>query len=250
MSIVESEEKSASIQVDSEYKSILKNLKLKIRSTQLKAAVSVNRELIGLYWHIGKQISDKKVNAKWGSKFIETISKDLQQTFPETYGFSKRNLERMRQFAENYPKLEFATQPVPQLAWGHICLLNQRVKEHKARDWYARQALENGWSRHTLDANLKQNLYERQGINQVKSSNFLEKLPEPQSQLAQDILKSPYNFDFLNLHDKANEREIENASLEHIMSFLVELGKGFAFVGNQVPLVIIEEIEAELNDTN
>ena len=132
-------EKASSIQIDSKYKSILENLKSQIRSTQLKAAVSVNRELIQLYWHIGKQISDKQANTRWGSKFVEAISRDLQNAFPETYGFSKRNLERMRQFAEFYPNLEIAAQPVSQLPWGHICLLNQKVKDCAIRDWYAKQ---------------------------------------------------------------------------------------------------------------
>lgn len=146
----------------------------------------------------------------------------------------------MRQFAKEYP-YEITTQPVSQLPWGHIMLLIQRIKDAVVRDWYIQQAIENGWSRYSLESQIKQNLYRRQAIDQHKTTNFLTKLPSPLSRLVQDIVKSPYNFDFLGLHDEAHEREIEHASVLHITQFMLALGKGFAFVGTQIPIIIDEQ---------
>lgn len=172
----------------------------------------------------------------WGSKLVETLSKDLQNAFPETSGFSVRNLQRMRQFAANYPNFEILPQAVAQLPWGHISVLIHKVKDDAVRLWYAEQTIEQGWSRLTLERYIKDALYQRQAISSTKASNYLARLPSPQSMLAQELLKQPYNFDFLGLHDEAYEREIEFAATEHITKFLLELGKGFAFVGRQVPV--------------
>lgn len=226
-------EKVISFYSSEDYKIFLNEIKNKIRGARVKAALTVNREVIKLYWHIGKQIIARQ---DWGSKFIDLLSKDLQQSFPETHGFSTRNLKYMRQFAQMYPDQEFGQQFVAQLPWGHIILLIQRVGDSIARAWYANQAVELGWSRYTLESSVKGNLYQRQAICQNKVSNYTSRLPQPQSSMAQDILKNPYNFDFLGLHDEAHEREIEYASTEHITKFLLELGKGFAFVGRQVPI--------------
>jgi predicted nuclease of restriction endonuclease-like (RecB) superfamily len=166
---------------------------------------------------------------------------DLQNFFPETRGFSKRNLERMRQFAQSYPVLEFAAQVVPQLPWGNIVLLMQKINSAEEREWYARKTIEEGWSRSTMEKYIERDLYQHQAIAGNKTSNFLIRLPEPHSALAQDILKSPYNFDFMGLHDDAQEREIEHGSITHITKFLLELGKGFAFVGRQYPIAFQEE---------
>lgn len=221
-----------------EYKTLLSELKNKIRGARLKAALAVNHEVISLYWHIGKQIIDRQ---NWGSKLVETLSNDLQNVFPETSGFSVRNLQRMRQFATYYPDFEIVPQAVAQLPWGHISVLIHKVKDGSIRCWYAGQAIEQGWSRLTLERYIEEALYQRQAISSTKASNYLSRLPSPQSMLAQELLKQPYNFDFLGLHDEAHEREIEHASIQHITKFILELGKGFAFVGSQVPITIHDD---------
>ena len=227
-----------SLVLDKEYVKLVAHLKERIKSAQLKAALAVNQELINLYWYIGHQILEKQKQAKWGSAFIENLSSDLQHAFPETAGFSPSNLKRMRIFAELYPDVEISAQSVRQLPWGHIIVLIQKVKVSTERNWYAEQTISEGWARSTLEKAIKSDLYQRQAINDNKTSNYLERLPTAQSLLAQDILRNPYNFDFLGLHKEALEREIEQASIEHITKFLLEMGKGFAFVGSQVPLVI------------
>lgn len=226
---------------DDRYRALFTEIKEKIRSSRLQAALAVNKELITLYWHIGKNIIEKQAEAKWGDKFINTLSNDLQQAFPETHGFSSRNLHRMRQFAIYYPDLAIVPQPVAQLPWGHISSLIQRVKDAGVREWYVQQVIENGWSRYTLEEHIKSKLYESQAIDTNKTTNFLQRLSAPQSRLAQDLIKNPYNFDFLGLHDKAYEREIEHASIQHITDFMLTLGKGFAFVGHQVPIAINDD---------
>lgn len=224
--------------IDKEYIQFFNQLKEEIKNAQIRASVAVNHELIKLYWYLGKQIIEKQERTKWGSRLIQSLSKDLQNTFPGMKGFSIRNLERMRAFALLYPDLAIAAQAVPQLPWGHIVLLIQRVKDEKAREWYIHHAISEGWSRLTLDEKIKQELYERQGIGLAKASNYLQKLPSPQSALAHDMLKSPYNFDFLSLGDDAQEREIEKELSKHVTKFLLELGKGFAFLGTQVPIAV------------
>jgi predicted nuclease of restriction endonuclease-like (RecB) superfamily len=187
------------LKLDQDCIALFNNLKDKIRGAQFRTAIAVNQEVIKLYWHIGNQIVEKQRNTQWGSKLIEVLSRDLQSAFPETRGFSTRNLERMRQFSKFYSILDFAAQAVPQLPWGHIVLLNQRVKEYDQRKWYAHQTIENEWAREVLDSNIKRDLYEQQAIPETKTSNFIAKLLSPQSLLAQSFLKNPYNFDFLGL---------------------------------------------------
>lgn len=222
---------------DKEYKTFLVELKDKIRSTRLRTALSINREVIELYWDIGRRIIRKQETASWGDKLLYSLSCDLRNEFPETRGFSVQNLKRMRLFSQNYPD-GIGSQSVSQLPWGHISVLIHKVKDRDEREWYAKQAIEQGWSRLTLERYLKGNLFQRQGIVAPKTSNYLARLPAPQSVLAQELLKQPYNFDFLGLHDAAHERAIEHASVEHITKFLLELGKGFAFVGRQVPIML------------
>lgn len=229
---------SSILGLNKEYKVLLNELKDKIRNSRLKAALAVNHEVIALYWHIGKIIIERQ---NWGSKLVESLSNDLQHAFPETSGFSVRNLQRMRQFVTHYPDFQILPQAVAQLPWGHISVLIHQVKDESIRLWYADQAIELGWSRPTLERYLKEGLYQRQAVSATKSSNYLSRLPSPQSMLAQDLLKQPYNFDFLGLHDEAHEREIEHASIQHITKFMLELGKGFAFVGSQVPITIDDE---------
>lgn len=230
-----------SFHLDQEYKHLFSEIKSKILTSRLQAALAVNREVIHLYWFIGKKIIEKQAKANWGDKLLETLSHDLQQSFPETYGFSVVNLKRMRMFAESYPEIQFGSQAVTQLPWGHIQLLIFKIKDIQIREWYAQQVIQNGWSRDTLEDYIKQNLYQRQALDDNKTTNFLSRLPSSMSNLAQDMIKNPYNFDFLGLHDQALEREIEFASVQHITKFMLALGKGFAFVGQQVPIVIDDQ---------
>jgi predicted nuclease of restriction endonuclease-like (RecB) superfamily len=234
-SISGSEEISLAFTKD--YRSFLRDLKDKIRNARFRSALAINQEVIDLYWHIGKQIIEKQ---NWGSKLIEALSLDLKNAFPETSGFSIRNLRRMRQFAARFPNIVIMPQAVAQLPWGHLALLVHKIKDDKEFTWYADQAIEQGWPRISLERHIKDSLFHRQAIDSVKSSNFLTRLPSPQSKLAHELLKQPYNLDFLGLHDDAHERQIEHASIEHITKFLLELGRGFAFVGRQIPIGLEE----------
>jgi predicted nuclease of restriction endonuclease-like (RecB) superfamily len=238
----ESEVTQVTFNFSKEYKIFLGELKDKIRGGRLKAALAVNREVIELYWQIGNQILNKQEEAAWGSKLVDVLSQDLQNAFPETHGFSVRNLKYMRQFAQTYPSCVIGQQIVAQLPWGHIIFLIQMVKDNVARTWYAEQAVDQGWSRPVFEKNIKGDLFGRQAISTTKTSNYLERLPSSCSGLAQELLKQPYSFDFLGLHDEADEREIEHASIQHITKFMLELGKGFASVGSQVPITIDDEV--------
>ena len=230
------------LKINSEYAALLIDLKNKIKTAQLKAVKAVNTELVSLYWEIGNQILIKQQDTKWGSKILAVLAHDLQNAFPDMKGFSLSNLKRMRLFSRTYNDLKKSPQAVGQLPWGHISLLLERIKDKKSHDWYASQVLENGWSRSILEFHISQDLYERQGNNiGGKVSNFADKLPAPQSDLAHQSLKDPYIFDFLTIGDKAYERELENELTTHITKFLLELGTGFAFVGRQVPVEVGNE---------
>ncbi|MBA3661019.1 MAG: DUF1016 domain-containing protein [Gammaproteobacteria bacterium] len=230
------EKKNDSLQLDQNYKHFLTNIKNRLKIAQTRAAIAANSELIKFYWELGCELIDKQKAHNWGDRFLAQFSHDIRQTFPEMRGFSKRNLEHIRRFATLYPKIEFAKQAVSQLPWGHIVRLMQMVEPEKIREWYAVQVIKNGWSRSVLEMQIQSNLYQRQGIANNKISNFHDHLPPEQSNLANEILKDPYNFDFLTIQGKAHERSIEDALITHVRDFLLELGQGFAFVGSQVPL--------------
>jgi predicted nuclease of restriction endonuclease-like (RecB) superfamily len=202
---------------------------------QTRAALSVNRELVLLYWQIGREILIQQDAQGWGARVIDRLSQDLRLAFPGMKGFSARNLKYMRAFAEAWPDEQFVQQVVAQLPWGHNVRLLDRIADHVEREWYARKAIENGWSRNILVHQIDTNLMQRLGSAQ---SNFERTLPAPQSELAQQLLKDPYIFDFLGLGEEAHERDLERALLEHLRAFLLELGMGFAFVGNQYHLEI------------
>lgn len=212
----------------------LKKFTKKLQNAQIKAALAGNTEQIRFYWELGTAITQQQSTKKWGSRFLEQLSKDMRKSFPGMQGFSKRNLEHMRRFAQLYPELEFAKQAVSQLPWGHIVRLMQTTKDGSIRNWYAEKAIENGWSRSVMEMQIESKLFERQSDNKLKTNNFSLHLPKPQSDLARDILKDPYKFDFLTIQGEANEREIEKALTHHIRDFLLELGDGFAFIGTQV----------------
>ena len=216
--------------VNPEYKEFLEQLKVRVRDSRYKAVLSVNRELILLYHHIGTEILKRQENHGWGAKIIEQLSKDLKSEFPEMKGFSPQNLKYMRRFAQEYTLNVIGQQTIDQLPWGHIITLIYEIQNKEDRMFYAKEAINNGWSRNILSMQIETNLLNRQG---KAITNFSEKLPSPHSDLAQNTLKDPYIFDFLSLGDDASEREIEKGLMKHVEKFLLELGSGFAFVGRQ-----------------
>jgi predicted nuclease of restriction endonuclease-like (RecB) superfamily len=218
------------------YDLFFQDLKDRIRQTQVRAALAVSHELIMLYWQLGRDIIEAQAKYAWGDKILERLAKDLETSFPGIAGFSKRNLERMRLFHKTYSDWDqFAAQAVSQIPWGHNIVLLQKLKDESERIWYAQQTLEYGWSRSILELQIRSGLYQRQG---KAINNFSATLPPLHSDLAQQILKDPFNFDFLTLEPDAQERTLERGLLEHLKSFMLELGVGFAFVGSQYHLEI------------
>lgn len=217
------------------YEGFLKDLKERIRTAQVRAALAVNRELVLLYWSIGRDILARQKQYGWGAKIVDRLAADLRKVFPEMKGFSPRNLKYMRAFAEAWPDEQIVQQLAAQIPWFHNCVILDRVKEPQARVWYVDQTVQNGWSRNFLVHQIESGLYKRQG---KALTNFIRTLPPPQSDLAQQVLKDAYNFDFLTLAAEAQERELERGLIEHIRDFLLELGVGFAFVGSQYPLQV------------
>lgn len=213
--------------IDNEYKNWIKEIKAKIRTTQLKAAVAINSSLIEFYWDLGKMIAEKQT--AWGTQFLERLSKDLKAEFPDMEGFSVRNLKYCRQFYQFYD-VEFGQQAVAQIPWGHNILIFTKSKSINEAHFYIQQTIENGWSRDILSLQIKSDLFSRQGKS---ITNFSKNLPAVNSDLAEQLLKDPYNFDFLTLTEPYKERELENALVENITKFLLELGTGFAYVGGQ-----------------
>lgn len=220
------------------YNQLLQDLKQRIRRAQVRASLAVNQELILLYWQLGQEILARQQQQGWGAKVIAQLAQDLRQEFPEMKGFSRSNLMYMRAFAEAYPDEQIVQQLVGQIPWGHNLRILEAAKDPSERLWYVQQTLENGWSRNVLVHHLKSGLYQRQGD---AVTNFRRVLPATQSDLAQQLIKDPYNFDFLSLSKDAQERDLERALLDRIREFLLELGVGFAFVGSQYPL----EVEGE-----
>ena len=215
------------------YADWLAELKTRIHTAQQRAALAVNRELVLLYWQIGRDILERQAAQGWGAKVIERLAHDLRNAFPEMKGFSRANLMYMRAFAEAWPDEQIVQQAVGQLPWGHNLVLLTRLKQPEQRLAYAQAAIELGWSRNVLNIHIETRLLERTG---KAVTNFAERLPPPGSDLARESLKDPYLFDFLDVGKEADEREIESALVEHITQFLLELGAGFAFVGRQVLL--------------
>lgn len=229
------------LRLDKDYLHFLNDLKGRLHQAQMKAALAVNLEQLKFYWETGKTIAKLQKTKSWGSKFLQQLSHDLKAALPEMSGFSRRNLELMSQFSQTYPDFEFAKQPVSQLPWGHNILLMQKIKNPKQRNWYASEAVSNGWSRAILQIQIESGLFERQALPDQKVSNFQSSLPPLQSDLAQSIFKDPYKFDFLTIEGKAHEREVEQGLIAHIRDFLLELGQGFSFVGSQVPLTFDDQ---------
>ncbi|MCL4692081.1 MAG: DUF1016 family protein [Candidatus Hydrogenedentes bacterium] len=241
------------------YGALLEDLKSRIRAAQVKAALSVNRELIALYWHIGGSIVERQRAEGWGKAVVERLSRDLEKEFPGVAGFSAGNIWRMRAFylawteeflvqaaRETGKKAKLAQpareldnpnppEPVSEIPWFHNVVLVEKLKDPAARLWYARQTVANGWSRAMLTHWIESGLHKRQG---KAVTNFKAALPAPQSDLAAEVVRDPYNFDFLTLRADAAERDLERGLIDHIRRFLLELGSGFAFVGQQVHLEV------------
>lgn len=219
-----------------EYKDWLNNIKQQISSAKNKVALSINEQLLQLYWSLGKEIADKSDNAKWGTKIIEKIAIDLKHEFPEIKGFSKRNLYAIKQWYLFYSqKYEFMPQAVAQIPWGHNRLIISKIKDVNAAIFYATETFQHSWNRDTLEIQISSNFIQRKGS---KSNNFDNTLTVTQSNIAKQTLKDPYNFDFLGLENEAQEREIEKQLTRRITDFLLELGKGFAFVGRQYKIEV------------
>jgi predicted nuclease of restriction endonuclease-like (RecB) superfamily len=217
------------------YDAFVRGLKERIRSAQVKAALAVNQELILLYWQIGRDILSRQQEQGWGAKVIERLSQDLKHEFPDGSGFSSRNLKYMRAFAEAYPDEALVQRSVALMPWRHNIVLLEKLKSSDERLWYAQKSLENGWSRDVLAMQVESGLYYRQG---KAITNFERTLPKPQSDLAQNLLKDPYNLQFLTLAENAQERDLERALIGRIRDFLLELGVGFAYVGSQYRLEV------------
>jgi len=215
------------------YADWLAELKNRIHGAQQRATLAVNRELVLLYWQIGRDILARQAQQGWGAKVIERLAHDLRTAFPQMKGFSPRNLKYMRAFAEAWPDESFVQEVLAQLPWYHQLALLDKLPDPKTRRWYAAKAIEHNWSRNVLVMQIETRLRERTG---TAVTNFDLSLPKLQSDLARESIKDPYRFDFLGLTDEAQERDIETALVQHVTDFLLELGAGFAFVGQQVLL--------------
>lgn len=233
------------------YARLLEDLKTRIRQTQVRAVLAASQELIRLYWDIGREIVRRQDAEGWGKGIVDRLATDIQGDFPGIEGFSARNIRRMRAFylayaseVANLPQLvaELGGENPPQFAveipWGHNVVLLEKLRTVDKRLWYAQKAVQHGWSRAVLVHQIELDLYGREG---KAVTNFSETLPPVQSDLAQQILKDPYVFDFLTLADDARERELERGLLEHLRDFMLELGVGFAFVGSQYHLEVGEQ---------
>ena len=217
------------------YPELITDLKEKVRAAQYRAALSVNRELTLLYWDIGRSILSSQAREGWGTKVIDRLAADLRHEFPEVRGFSPRNLKYMRRLAEAWPDPSIVQQLVAQIPWGHNCIILDKIDDPRLREYYIRKAIEYGWSRNVLAVQIETRLHEREG---QAITNFTETLPAPQSDLIRQTVKNPYIFDFLSLSPEACEREVHESLLEHLREFLIELGKGFAFLGSEYRLEV------------
>lgn len=215
--------------LEKDFKNLILQAKQDILATRYNVMQHANSELIMLYFRLGKIVSE---NASYGNKFIKNFSTSLRIEFPNTDGFSERNLSRMKKFYEEYKDLSILPTALAKLPWSHNMLLLDKVKDLEIRKWYAEKCFENGWSHTVLEHQIDSGVYERQVLAE-KLTNFNKKLPLPQSELARNIMKDPYIFELEGIKDDYIEKDIENAMLEKIKNILLELGKGFSFVGSQ-----------------
>jgi len=224
---------------NADYQNWLDQIKTKIKTAQYRAALSVHSVLLELYWEMGKEIVEKQKVEAWGSGFIEQFAADLRKSFPDIKGFSKRNVYAIRQWYLFYSeRFEFVPQAVAQIPWGHNRLILTKIKSVEEALFYAQATLRNGWGRDSLEIQIDKKYHLKQGNS---TTNFEMTLPSPQSELARETIKDPYDFDFLGLEDDALEKEIETELTKHITEFLIELGKGFAYVGRQYAIRVSEK---------
>ena len=216
----------------SEYLSIIENIKSEIKAAQYRAAVHANVDMLLLYHDIGCVINEHK---SWGNKFIDNLATDIRIAFPESKGYSVRNLKYMAKFAETYPDRKFVQTVSAQIPWSHNIAILEKVKDPQQRIWYIEKTAENGWSHNVLIHQIESSLYERQVLAD-KVTNFEHRLPSPQSELAVQTMKDPYVFDFIPFRENMLERDIEQALVRDVTKLLLELGTGFAFLGNQYHL--------------
>lgn len=218
------------------YSQVLAELKSRVRHTQIRAQRQVNTELVELYWSIGDLLSQRQAAGGWGTGVLNQLADDLRAEFPRMRGFSRSNLKYMRAFAQAWPDAKsIGQQAVGQLPWGHITVLLDKLDERQARDWYAEHATIHGWSRSVLLNQIMNGTRQRIG---AAPSNFAGRLAPADSDLARQLAKDPYVFDFLELTEEVTERDLEQALLDRIVDTLRELGAGFAFIGRQVHLEV------------
>lgn len=217
------------------YAATLQEIKTHLHSARVRAVLAANPIVIESYWQTGRIILARQQEAGWGARVIDRLAADLQAEFPGMSGLSARNLLAMKVFAREFPEGPIAQQPVAQLPWGHVLQILQRLKNPAAREFYIREALVHGWSRSILEVQIKNHLHLRSGKAQ---NNFSFTMPPADSDMAEQIFKDPYLFDFLGTADPRREAEVEQALVAHIQRFLLELGTGFAFVGRQIPLEV------------
>jgi predicted nuclease of restriction endonuclease-like (RecB) superfamily len=217
------------------YATTLQEIKSHLRQARVRAILAANPIVIEAYWHTGKIILARQQEAAWGAKVIDRLASDLKEAFPEMGGLSSRNLLAMKIFAREFPDGPIAQQPVAQLPWGHLLQIMQRLKDPATRDFYIRETLAHGWSRSILEFQIQNQLHLRAGKAQ---NNFDLTMPPAESDMAAQLFKDPYLFDFLGTADPRREAEVEQALVDHIQKFLIALGTGFAFVGRQVRLEV------------
>jgi predicted nuclease of restriction endonuclease-like (RecB) superfamily len=227
-----------------EYANVLLDIKNKVHHAQNKSILAANKELLKLYWEIGQTLSSQQEINNWGTGVIEKFAEDLQKLFPGISGFSRRNIFRMQAFFLAYTKVPQAVAlitdlPIFSIPWGHNAIILEKIKKLDERLWYAQKSIENGWSRITLETQIKKDLYNREGM---AITNFKQTLtPTHYSISAQQTLKDPYIFDFLTLNDDHIEHELEHGLVHNVQNLLLEMGKGFALVGRQYHLEVGEK---------
>jgi len=221
-----------------DYALILEELKSRIQEERLRVVLSANAAMVLLYWDIGRVILSRQQREGWGAKVIDRLSADLRQAFPDMRGLSPRNLKYMRAFASAWPEHQIVQEVLAQITWYHNIALLEKLDDAQMRLWYARKVIANGWSHSILAMQIENAAYEREG---KAITNFPTALPPPDSDMAAQVFKDPYLFDFLGTADPRREKEVEQALMDHIQRFLLELGVGFAFVGRQVHLEIASQ---------
>ena len=226
---------ATTIELPEDYAEFLKTVKKRVRTERLKAVLSANAVQILMYWDIGNDILQKQSQAGWGAKVIDRLSADLKEAFPDMNGFSARNLKYMRKFAEAWPDREIVQRVAAQIPWRNNQALLDKVKDQNLRIWYAEQNSINGWSRDILVIQIQTDLHKRIGQT---ANNFEQTLPPADSDMANQIFKDPYLFDFLGTTEVRLEAELEQKLIDHLEKFLLELGQGFAFVGRQVHMEV------------